>query len=159
MINTAEQGEQAGSQTEWVWKQTGKDSTSPPQSLQTSHGETEACLHSAATNSHGSFHCVPTPTTGRIFQSTLSEEGKQLTKPVLFWWNHALYAILKCAVFFFFFPQRFPGARAVCIGLWHMLPRCVLPIKLMTGWITLVLNLIFSEIGLGRINKTPSSNS
>lgn len=58
-----------------------------------------------------------------------------------------------------FFPQRFPGARAVCTGLWHTLLRCVLPIKLMTGCITLVLNLVFSEIGLRGINKTPSSNS
>lgn len=53
MIDTAEQGEQAGSQTEWVWKQTGKDSTSPPQSLQTSHVETEVCLHGAATKLPG----------------------------------------------------------------------------------------------------------
>lgn len=158
MINTAEQGEQAGSQTEWVWKQTGKDSTSPPQSLQTSHGETEACLHSAAKLPRKLPLCPSTHNRQNISIHPLRRR-KTTYQACIILMESCFVCYTKMCCLFFFFPQRFPGARAVCVGLWHMLPRYVLPIKLMTGWITLVLNLIFSEIGLRRINKTPSSNS
>jgi len=157
MIDTAEQGEQAGSQTEWVWKQTGKDSTSPPQSLQTSHVETEVCLHGAATKLPGKLPWAWPSTHYRQNISIHPLRSRKTTYQACIIFDGVMLCMLHKNVGFF--STRFPGARAVCTGLWHMLPRCVLPIKLMTGCMTLVLNLVFSEIGLRGMNKTPSSNS
>lgn len=54
--------------------------------------------------------------------------------------------------------EDFQGLRVFYTGLWYMLLRYILYIKLMIACFTLFFNLGFSEFVLKGINKTPSPN-